>query len=112
MSQDVDFCPSFYFIKCINLCENNAPKVVRFCYLHNIGTKTYINILKHISLEKNVRIAHRKYQVQVLCRYRDIHIKKNKGEKINEVNISYHFYLNLIKHTASNRKKWSRSSCV
>ena len=32
MSQDVDFCPSFYFIKCINVCENNAPKVVRLLF--------------------------------------------------------------------------------
>ena len=59
--------------------EKNNKKLPVFC--HKIKTKTSIKILRHASLDLNVRNTHIKCQLKILCTYRDIHVQKIKVKK-------------------------------
>ena len=45
-------------------------------------TKTYINILRHASLGKDVRITHQKFRINKLNSYGDILVQKIKVKKL------------------------------
>ena len=62
MSQNVDICLSFDFMKCRNWKYRNLKKndIKLPDFLHKIITRTYITNLRHASLKGNLRNKHRK----------------------------------------------------
>ena len=61
MSLNFDLGPSFHFIKCRSLHFKKYQKVTLF--LHKIKTEAYMRNLRKASLIQNIRVMHRRFQV-------------------------------------------------